>query len=156
MEKSAGVMVKITRLQSNHLNRKIEAVEDAEKYDLFLFELASTGKVIPYIGWAWHDVDFTKPIWIGHCGEFAGFLEDNEWNYPRWQLSEDQDGTLKALLLDLDLDQNRDIIEDDLREIYRHIQACIPEDQDIEFKALSAIVGPATTQIERGVHVGAD
>ena len=37
------------------------------------------GKRVPYIGWFWRAVDFAnKNIPIGDCGEFVGFMENNE------------------------------------------------------------------------------
>lgn len=148
-------MIKITKRQSDYLNRKIKEAEDAERHDLYLTELMGTGKVIPYIGWFWHDVDFTKPIWLGCCVEFVGFLESNKWGYPRWQLTDEQDSTLKALFLDLNLEQGKDAIERDLQEIYRYIQSCCPLDRDVEKEALAAASSsPAITNTERGIHVG--
>lgn len=148
-------MIKITKRQSNYLNRKIREVEDAEKHDLFLVELAAAGKVIPYIGQDWHDVDFTKVIEVGHCIQFVGFLEDNKWNYPIWPLTEEQDDTLKAMLLDLDLSQNKDVVESDLQEIYTYMQSCCPEGSDVIEAALRAIslFVDDPILIEGGIHV---
>jgi len=149
-------VIKITKAQSRHLNRKIEEVEDVERHDLFLVELGGTGKVIPYIGESWPDVDFTKPVSFGHCVNFVGFMENNKWGYPEWQLSEEQDNILKALLLDLDLDQDRDTIESNLQELYSHIQSCLPDGRDIGMEALVAASkigdGHQSNWIESGVH----
>lgn len=147
-------MIKITKAQSKSLNRKIKEAGDGERHDLFLKELVATGKIIPYMGKDWQEVDFTKPICLGHCVRFVGFLEDNKWNYPKWQLSEEQDSSLKMLLLDLDLNQPESLIELDLQDIYRCVQSCCPDNRDVEWEALEAIsqLVADESKTEGGIH----
>jgi hypothetical protein len=49
------------------------------------------GKRVPYIGWFWRSVDFANGVYyIGNCGEFVGFMENNKWGYPERRLTPDE------------------------------------------------------------------
>jgi hypothetical protein len=49
-------------------------------------------KQIPYIGWYWRFVTFSKPtsIRIGKCSEFIGFMVNNKWDYPERTLTQEE------------------------------------------------------------------
>lgn len=79
-------------MDSAQLNEAIEKLSDNESF------ADNHGKVIPYIGWYWREVDFNKPITLGHCGYFAGFMENNKWDYPEIYLSEEQSKEIRSRL----------------------------------------------------------
>jgi hypothetical protein len=58
------------------------------------------GKRIPYIGWYWRDVEFSDPnsIYIGHCGEFVGFMVKNKWDYQERRLTTEEASRVIGLL----------------------------------------------------------
>ncbi len=52
------------------------------------------GKRIPYIGWFWRHTDFAnKRISIGNCGDFIGVMENNKWDYPEREMTEQEADT---------------------------------------------------------------
>lgn len=85
-------------MTSAELNAAIAAIcDDTEHYEPIKGGLYDTGKVIPYIGWYWRDVDFDAPyVVLGDCGFFIGFMENNKWGYPQCAL----DGEHSALIRD--------------------------------------------------------
>lgn len=93
----------ILAMDSKILNERIRAVcDEGEQYKVPA--LATTGKVIPYIGWFWRTVDFDgRPITLGWCStsksmEYVGFMENNKWDYAQWQVSGEARDRLKQLL----------------------------------------------------------
>lgn len=57
------------------------------------------GKRVPYIGWFWRSTDFyNKRIAIGDCGGFIGVMENNKWDYPERDLTEDEADKVIALV----------------------------------------------------------
>jgi len=77
-------------MTSKELNEKIVAIENREDLDFEAFG----GKIIPYIGWFWRDVNFDSedyyfgilPIYDNNSfdsndKERLGFMESNKWDY---------------------------------------------------------------------------
>lgn len=59
----------------------------------------SNGKRVPYIGWFWRATDFyNKNIPIGDCGSYIGVMENNKWDYPERQLTEEECDKVIAIL----------------------------------------------------------
>ena len=74
-------------MDNEAFNDKIRDLENSKR--IFSVQgLENTGKIIPYIGWYWRDVDFdASSISIGDCGQFKGFMENNKWGYPEASIS---------------------------------------------------------------------
>lgn len=64
-------------MTSNELNDAIAAI--CERDNLMI----SGGKTIPYIGWYWRPVDFDADGYVFGIvpGKWAGFMENNKWDY---------------------------------------------------------------------------
>jgi hypothetical protein len=52
------------------------------------------GKAIPYYGWFWRNVDFSRPLWLAYANgvgrdvpAWVGFCENNKWGYEEFQIS---------------------------------------------------------------------
>lgn len=119
----------LTTEQSKNLNQTISYIE-IELTDGLNFEDLSfsqwcldTGKLIPYIGWFWRHVDFTRPLTIGFTktwesvldsypkskiaefiqslemtDSFFGFMENNKWGYWETEINtRDSNIIIKAL-----------------------------------------------------------
>ncbi len=85
----------LVNMNNDELNSKIKKICD----DTTLFNIAESGKSIPYIGWFWRYVDFDEPtITIGNCGEFSGFMENNKWGYDSIEIGSKE---VKDLLVDI-------------------------------------------------------
>lgn len=69
-----------------YYNNFLKSYADYEEGDA---NYSETGKRIPYIGWFWRDVEFSKPmeIPIGDCEGFIGFMVKNKWDYPERYLT---------------------------------------------------------------------
>lgn len=80
-------------------NAALEAIE--ERDDLQPERLRPHGKVLPYIGWYWRRVDFSRPIRLGDCGAFVGFMEDNKWGNDEWEVAPEAAATILADLIRL-------------------------------------------------------
>jgi hypothetical protein len=96
----------VTPEESAALNAAIVEICDDESLPRPLG--MSGGKRIPYIGWYWRNVDFTQPFSLGrtrieasvfeqihglrghHGPGWAGFMENNKWDYPEWTVTEPQ------------------------------------------------------------------
>lgn len=86
-------------MTSEELNAAILALDEG---DFDVPGLAGTGKSVPYIGWFWRTVDFDRPIRLGR-GEgggpdvprWAGFMENNKWDYPERRLTAEQSAELR-------------------------------------------------------------
>lgn len=82
---------------NGELNRFVSSYADYDED-----ETGSTprfDKRVPYIGWYWRSVDFTNNrIYIGHCGEFVGFMENNKWGYPERMLDDNEAEKVVALV----------------------------------------------------------
>lgn len=91
-------------MTSDEINAGIHAIEGLEKNaHLVPAPLLQAGKVVPYIGWFWRSVDFDARIRLAHGIEsdltretgaivddipcWAGFCENNKWDYPMRTLS---------------------------------------------------------------------
>jgi hypothetical protein len=46
-------------------------------------------KAIPYIGWYWRDLNFTKRFQVGECN-FIGFLSTNIYRHKEWKVTENE------------------------------------------------------------------
>lgn len=63
--------------------------DDEKPQDPTLSSGTTYGKRVPYIGWFWRNVDFSrKELPIGDTGEFIGFIANNKWDYPQRLLTE--------------------------------------------------------------------
>lgn len=61
------------------------------------------GKRVPYIGWYWRDIDFeNERYYIGDCGEFIGFMENNKWGYPERMLTPDEARQVSQIVAEAD------------------------------------------------------
>jgi hypothetical protein len=87
-------------MTSQELNEAIEAICGEAEYSVGVFP-RETGKAVPYIGWFWRSVDFDRPISFGDCGVFVGFMENNKWGYPEYDLTPEQDAECKRRLREL-------------------------------------------------------
>ena len=77
-------------MTSDELNAKLRAIDDAEgglDFDAF----GNSGKRLPYIGWFWRDVDWSRDDCVlgiiprgadGNDKPLVGFMESNKWGYP--------------------------------------------------------------------------
>ena len=89
---------RMMQAESDALNVAIAALCDQEG-TYRVRGLEGTGKVIPYIGWYWREVDFTQPTFpVGDCGQFAGFMESNKWNYSYRDASPERCAAIVAAL----------------------------------------------------------
>lgn len=68
--------------------------------------LEDTGKCIPYVGWFWRNVDFSRPVHLYMPSEpgfdvpqFIGFMENNKWGYRTFACTQEQTDSIKALLV---------------------------------------------------------
>lgn len=91
-------------MNSTILNAKIAKLADNEEYEVKGLE--STSKCIPYIGWYWREVDFSRDIWLGYTDggggdipDFVGFMENNKWGYPTLKCTDEQGIKIKSLLV---------------------------------------------------------
>lgn len=68
-------------LLNEKYNRYIRDFADCETGEV---DPSGHGKRVPYVGWFWRFVDFSRldRIPIGDCGPFIGFMENNKWGYP--------------------------------------------------------------------------
>jgi hypothetical protein len=49
------------------------------------------GKRIPYLGWFWRNTGFVnKRVSIGDAGGFIGVMENNKWDYPEREMTEQE------------------------------------------------------------------
>jgi hypothetical protein len=82
---------------STEINEGIEKLADGLDMGepVAIKGLEMTGKVIPYIGWYWREVNFDSPITLGHCGRFAGFMENNKWGYDERTLTAEQSAEVR-------------------------------------------------------------
>ena len=117
----------LTREDSDRLNAAIEELSDSKEYTVH--GLSGTGKCVPYIGWYWREVDFTVPLSLGWCGggcpPFAGFMENNKWDYFSWSLTVEQSEQVVAAL-------QRAVAEPSdatLQAAFDVIQSCLPADK---------------------------
>ena len=69
--------------------------------------LEDSGKVVPYFGWFWRNVDFTRPISLGYTNEvgfdvpkFVGFMENNKWGYSEFTCTLEQTENIERLLIE--------------------------------------------------------
>jgi len=97
-------------MNSDELNEVIgEVCDESDEHDFEAFG----GKVIPYIGWFWREVDFDEEDYsfgvIPADAEFidcqdglgnkVGFMENNKWGYPYVQANKEQWKEIKKLLV---------------------------------------------------------
>src|SRR3990167_5965726 len=78
----------INQQESLALNEAIRKICDDKQFSVAGLEM--TGKKIPYQGWYWRAVDFTRSFSLGHNGEWAGFMENNKWDYTGKRLTPEQ------------------------------------------------------------------
>ena len=99
-------------------------------------------KLIPYMGWFWRDVSFSKLIIsIGKCDSFVGFMENNKWDYPERILTEEE--ALKFIeLLDIAINSNISGLveeinrnkEEKIKAVYNYMQTLeISERKNYDF-----------------------
>lgn len=81
-------------------------------------------KGIPYLGWFWRSVDFFNlRIPIGKAG-FIGFMENNKWDAPERDLTEDEALTVIGFL---DKAMEADDQGGQLSEIYKNVAIHLDE-----------------------------
>ncbi len=93
-------------MDSKTLNAKIKELDGDDRFTVKGLE--DSGKVIPYIGWFWRNVDFTRAISLGYTTEgeeewdapdFVGFMENNKWGYPEVTCTLEQTENVERLLI---------------------------------------------------------
>ncbi len=97
-------------MTSDEINKKInEIADEVEKYD---FNIADSGKTIPYIGWYWRNVNWNRTTYtIGRIpGTFNGFMENNKWDYPTISLNEKEWAEIKRLIIAVCENTNKDTL----------------------------------------------
>jgi hypothetical protein len=73
-------------------NTYIKSLADFPTHQADPHDDTDTGKRVPYIGWFWRNVEFTKgqiPIGKTNTG-FVGVMESNKWSYPERLMTEDE------------------------------------------------------------------
>ncbi len=97
--------------------------DESAAFNKVLGDNADSGpsKSVPYIGWYWREVDFTRPFTLGHCGEFVGFMENNKWGYPEWTVTPAQYHAAVVFIRGMFLD--RGVTPDRLAAFYEMIQS---------------------------------
>lgn len=92
-EKSALIDELINRDLNGLVSRYADADDGEDSEGLY------GGKRVPYIGWFWRNVDFANgTFYIGDCGEFVGFMENNKWDYPERPLTPDEAAQVTAII----------------------------------------------------------
>jgi hypothetical protein len=114
-------------MRNSTLNKKIEALDD-QAYLYQVAGLAQHGKTIPYLGWYWREVDFSKPVTLGDGGSFIGFMENNKWGYPEWQATKEQSQAIRAMLEDAVTVPTTE----KLQAVFDYIQTCKPEGHNFD------------------------
>ncbi|MDE1821220.1 MAG: hypothetical protein KGJ23_07705 [Euryarchaeota archaeon] len=57
------------------------------------------GKRLPYIGWYWRHVEFSRGTFpIGDSGGFIGFMENNKWSYPERMTTPEEFAKVMAII----------------------------------------------------------
>jgi hypothetical protein len=79
----------MAEILDDHYNGFLSDYADVKDRDV---DVHGHGKRIPYIGWYWRYVNFSRPtsIPIGNCGAFIGFMANNKWDYPERNLTEEE------------------------------------------------------------------
>lgn len=107
--------MKYTSKEINEFLRKFDDNDADKRWSVKNFT-EDSGKVVPYIGWFWREVDFEKPFQLGYCPEqsgqdtgeivtegvrhgFVGFMRNNKWFYPEWMVTEEQRKEIVARLV---------------------------------------------------------
>ena len=109
-------------MNSEDLNTMISGFCDDE--DIVVVGLEDTGKCVPYIGWFWRPVDFTKPIRLGSLPDrFVGFMENNKWGYHEWVTTRDQSLLITQLLEEFVENPGSETAQ----SLFDYIQNCAPE-----------------------------
>jgi hypothetical protein len=105
-------------MTSKEINDKISELDLLENK---IYESCIGGKIIPYIGWFWRNVDWDKErYWLGILEDEdevkIGFMENNKWDYAYVEASPEKCKEIKeAILIALDsLNPNDFKIIDDL------------------------------------------
>lgn len=59
------------------------------------------GKRLPYIGWYWRHIAFSRGgVPIGDCGQFIGFMANNKWYYDERNLTEAEQSEVLRIIDD--------------------------------------------------------
>ncbi|HEX9986928.1 MAG TPA: hypothetical protein VGE45_00410 [Chloroflexia bacterium] len=114
-------------MTSEELNEKLREIENRGAYSIS--ELDRHGKMLPYVGWYWRDVDFATPaIRLGDCGSFKGFMEDNKWDHIEWSPSAEESADIVRLV--------HAVAEkpgpESLRALYNYIQGLKPPEDVVK------------------------
>jgi hypothetical protein len=84
--------INITRELSEAWNTRIVEIDNDDGLAV------AHGKALPYLGWYWRSVDWTRPVSIGNGGGLVGFMESNKWGYEsRTLAAADQDALLPLI-----------------------------------------------------------
>lgn len=115
----------LTEVESKLVNNFCAEVADDESYPTIF-----GGKSIPYIGWFWRDVDFTNPFCMGVIPKgrdhnerpLVGFMENNKWDYPYADISNEQCEEIASKLLKAAMEDNFGKRYEILKEVGGNIQ----------------------------------
>lgn len=115
----------MTDEEETALNAWADEAESVESVEADGELFTRHGKVVPYIGWFWRPVDFTRRIGLGQCPAFIGFMENNKWGYSEWMLTDDQCREIVRRLREMRAAAPNDseIAYDDLKAIFDKIQS---------------------------------
>jgi len=97
----------------NDLINKLDMGNDGLSGGKEIYHSCIGGKIIPYIGWFWRDVDFNSdhcflgiiPIFKNEYGGESnnspkvGFMENNKWGHDMFKIEGEQWKTLKDLII---------------------------------------------------------
>ncbi len=114
-------------MDSDKLNDEIRKAEDEDREKSRVIGMENSGKIFPYIGWFWREVNFDRLLPLAECegdiGDdkgFVGIIVNNKWGYDEWETTEEQRGEIKALFEKAVAAHN----QDGYQALFDYVQTC--------------------------------
>lgn len=105
-------MTDTQQITSEEINAYFNSIDGVETE---LRMIGTTGKVVPYVGWYWRNVDFDKPfvLYKPKVGGFDvpgwyGFMQNNKWGYSEVEPSAEDCLLIRAAAARLALEKSNE------------------------------------------------
>lgn len=122
-------------MDSKKINEIIRKMDD-ENNDSPIYESSIGGKIIPYIGWFWREVDFDNTeVFLGVLPKLkgnsieggtdrplVGFMENDKWGYLSFKVDGDAWMELKRLIVSAISTEEKE----DFKKVDDFMQSLIP------------------------------